>query len=198
LQHSAPDRIQLGSSLFTSMMLCTDTLWSRAILIQVSPPTTVYEMGGSRVGVGTGVSVAVGGRLKVGSGVRVAVSVGVLGLLNLVKAPEAANAMPIPAISSTAKIAINKGRGNVTRGTESERLRAEPDAAPRPIGPRERSAPHTRHFVAAAPTRVPQVGHRRGPEAVEADDFAISHTRRAKSPGECGHYTIAQTWQSTT
>lgn len=36
---------------------------------------------------------------------------------------------------------------------------------------RVRSAPQTRHFVAAAPTRVPHVGQSRGAVAEEADDL---------------------------
>jgi len=81
-------------------------------------------------------------------------------------------------------------------GTEIERptagKRLERDA----VLPADRSAPQTRHLVAAAPTRVPQVGHTRGASrgAEEVDDLAISRKRRGNNPGSSAHYTI---WEIT-
>src|SRR5579859_18902 len=61
------------------------------------------------------------------------------------------------------------GIGPRARGAPSVPGRAAPRWATGAFA--VRSAPQTRHFVAAAPTRVPQVGHSRGAVVEEVDDL---------------------------
>src|SRR3990172_5576614 len=154
--------------------------------MQVSPATTVYATGGSGVGVGTGVSVPVGRGVKVGGSVAVAEGVGVLRL----NGPMPFTAPKISPTPPSASRPTRRVRSAVERLTTPAPVRP----GRRPELPRaaraDRSAPHTRHLVAAAPTRVPHVGQRRGSEEGGADDRVMGQNCRERYPGECAHYTM--------
>jgi hypothetical protein len=119
--------------------------------------------------VGAGVSVAVGVNVNVGGAVEEPVA-------EAVADTEASGTATLPFRNIYAKMppAPTRTMATIRRGIDSGRrgaAAATVDGRARPAaaepGLTVRSAPHTRHFVAAAPTRVPHVGHSRG-EAAEA------------------------------
>ena len=174
-------------------MLATVTWPLTAMEMQVLPDCTTYSLGGSGVEVGMGVSVEVGVGETVGGRVLVAVLVSVARSATKGKPPlSAIHTKPAP-ISKTMRTNPNSaGSGTVTWDEVARRwLGCRPVV---PVGISLKSVPQTRHLVAAAPTRVPHVGHKRGPTlAAELGDIGvldIAYKRRGSDPDGGGDYTI--------
>jgi hypothetical protein len=121
------------------------------------------------VAVGAGVSVAVGVKVKVGGAVEepVAEAVAEAEFSGSATRPDLIINATIPPAPTSRMATTSSGIDRRRCGAAAAEAagRARPAAAEPVLS--VRSAPQTRHFVAAAPTRVPQVGHSRG-EAAEA------------------------------
>ena len=134
-------------------MLCMDTPYARAIVLQMSPSLTTYSIGGRGVAVGAAVGSMVGEGVIVNVGVRVTVGV----MVGVVTRPVVCRMTKIKAAPSprmTTARAIAAGRLTFNSGN----LGVCTGVAVSFFATTVNVRPHTRQRVAFSLSLVPQVG----------------------------------------